>query len=40
MALPKAFATLGLVLGAAMLAVVFVLSFFSLGALVRWGAVG
>jgi amino acid permease len=37
MALPRAFATLGIVLGMAMLAVVFVLSFFSLGALVRSG---
>lgn len=35
MALPKAFATLGLLLGGASLAFVFVLSFFSLGALVR-----
>lgn len=35
MALPRAFATLGIVLGMAMLAVIFVLSFFSLGALVR-----
>lgn len=35
MALPRAFATLGVVLGASMLAVIFVLSFFSLGVLVR-----
>lgn len=35
MALPKAFATLGILLGMLMLAVVFVLSLFSLNALVR-----
>lgn len=35
MALPRAFATLGLVLGGGLLVVIFSLSFFSLGALVR-----
>lgn len=35
MALPRAFATLGLVLGMSMLALVLGLSFFSLGALVK-----
>lgn len=35
MALPRAFATLGLVLGATMLGLIFILSFFSLGSLVR-----
>jgi hypothetical protein len=38
MALPRAFATLGLLLGAVMLAVIFVLSLFTLSALVRWAA--
>lgn len=35
MALPRAFATLGLLLGAAALAFIFVLSLFSLKALVK-----
>jgi lipopolysaccharide export LptBFGC system permease protein LptF len=39
MALPRAFATLGLVLGATMLGLIFILSFFSLGSLVRCAAV-
>ncbi len=38
MALPRAFATLGLLLGAAMLAIIFVLSLFTLSALVRCAA--